>query len=103
MKYWIVSHGERLQTPPPEVDASECFGPAVFVNVSPEGERQIWLWNADLRIWDAVPIKHAVDLDVRRQLNLNSKHVPVFVIPRVNREKGGAEGLRFVQQVAAPP
>jgi len=101
-KYWIVRHGERLPTPPPEVDASGCSGPAVFVNVLPEGERQIWLWNADRRAWDAVPIKHLVDMDVKRQLNLNAKHVPVFVVPRAGRERGEVEGSRFVRYLAPP-
>lgn len=88
-KYWIVRHGERLQLPPPEVDASECCGPAVFVNVPPDGERQIWLWSTGQKTWDAVPIKHIVDLDVKRELKLNSKDIPVFVIPRDNHKKRG--------------
>ena len=103
MKYWIIRHGERLPAPPPGVDASECSGPAVFVNVLPGGERQIWLWNTDRQTWDAVPIKHVVDLDVRRQLNLNSKHVPVFVVPRADRGKGEAESSQFIRYSVPPP
>ncbi|KAF9644154.1 hypothetical protein BDM02DRAFT_3190857 [Thelephora ganbajun] len=99
-KYWIIRHGERLPMPPTEVDASECSGPAVFVNVPPEGERQIWLWNADRQMWDAVLIKHVVDMDVKRQLNLNSKHVPVFVVPRADHEKGEVQGSRLVRYLA---
>ena len=56
-KYWIIHHGEPLPSPPPEVDASECSGPAVFVNVSPEGGRKIWLWDAGQQLWDAVPVR----------------------------------------------
>ena len=70
------------------------------MNVSPEGERQIWLWNAGQQIWDAVLIKHVVELDVRRQLNLNSKNVPVFVVPRAGRERGEVESSQFVRYLA---
>lgn len=53
-------------------------------------------------MWDAVPIKHVVDMDVKRVLSLNSKHVPVFVAPRADRERGEVEGSRFVQCFALP-
>ena len=99
-KYWVVRHGEPLPSPPPEANASECSGPAVFVNVPREGEKQIWLWNTDRQVWNAVPIKHTVDLDVRRQLNLNSKNVPVFIVPRAGRERGEVEGSQFVRYLA---
>ena len=101
-KYWVVRHGEPLPSPPPEVDASECSGPTVFVNVSPEGERQIWLWDAGQQMWDTVPIKHVVELDVKRQLNLNSKNVPVFVVPRAGRERGEVEGSQQFVRYLAP-
>ena len=99
-KYWVVRHGEPLPSPPPEADASKCSGPAVFVNVPPEGGRQIWLWSADRRMWDAVSVRHNVDLDVRRQLILSPKHVPVFVLPRVSRGGGEEDGPRFIRYIA---
>jgi len=98
-KYWIVRYGELLPSPPPEADASKCSGPTVFINVPPDGERQIWLWSADRRVWDTVSIKHNVDLDVRRELKLNSKHVPVFVLPRANRRGGEEDSPRFIRYI----
>ena len=97
----MVRHGGTLPSPPPEVDASGCSGPTVFVNVLPSGDRQIWLWNADNRKWDAVRLKHVVDLDVKRKLSLNSKHVPIFT--RVESEKGDGSDSRFVQYVSPQP
>jgi len=79
-----------------------CPGPTVFVNVLPDGEKQIWLWDAERQMWDAVPIKHVVHLDVGRELNLNSKHVPVFVAPRAGRERGETEGSQFIRYLAPP-
>jgi hypothetical protein len=102
-KYWIVRHGERLPSPPEEVNAHECTGPAVFVNVPPSGDRQIWLWNTNHKTWDTVRIKHIVDLDIKRELSLSPKNVPVF--PRAGAEKGTEKGNgggpRFVRYI--PP
>ena len=41
-----------------------------------------------------------MDLDVKRQLNLNSKNIPVFVAARASREKEETESSRFVQYLA---
>ena len=49
-----------------------------------------------------VPIKHVVELDVKRQLSLNSKNVPVFVVPRAGRERGEVEGSQQFVRYLAP-
>jgi hypothetical protein len=62
-------------------------------------------------MWKAVPIGHILDMDVRRRLDLNAKHVPVFIALRSDREKGEIENTRtytythtqFVPYVAPLP
>ena len=82
-KFWFVRHGELLPSPPPEADASRRSGPTVFVNVPPDGERQIWFRGADRRTWDAVSVKHIVNLGVRRQLLETRSNICPFLVPTV--------------------
>lgn len=57
-------------------------------------------------MWDVVFIKHVVDLDGGRQLDLNAKDIPVFIPPRgtgrKRRVQEEAENSGFIHYVAPP-
>lgn len=94
-KYWIVRHGEPLPSPPSEADARRCPGPALFINVPTNGEKQIWLWNTEDGRWDPIGIGHIINLDVKRVLTLSEKNAPVFRAVRDRQDR--RDGLQFIQ------
>lgn len=94
-KYWIVRHGEPLSSPPIGVDARCCSGPALFINVPPNREKQIWLWNIREHRWDSIGIGHVIDLDVKRALILSEKNAPIF--KAVRERQGQRDEVRFIR------
>jgi len=94
-KYWIVRHGGPLLSPPLEVDARHCLGPALFINIPTNGDKQLWLWNVQECKWDPTVIGHVVDLDVKRVLTLSKKNAPVFKAVRERQEPRNE--VRFIQ------
>lgn len=94
-KHWIVRHGGSLPFPPLEVDASHCSGPALFINVPTDEERQIWLWDTQGHLWNPIRIGHVIDLDVKRVVTLSDKNVPVFKAARERRD--AKDEVRFIR------
>lgn len=94
-KYWIVRHGEPLLSPPLEVDARHCVGPALFINIPTNREKQIWLWNTQDHKWDPIGSGHVVNLDVKRVLTLSDKNAPIF--KAVREKQGQKDELRFIR------